>query len=286
MKHSFYLICTSFLLFTCNSPTHKSDDNSNEKVIVTFSSELNPTKTDWDLNEVYHDTLEFIEMDDNYDYPYAIFKTKDGNLISFVYNKNIHERYRNGLFAIEWNIDSLYQAGEDEEMYYGQCLIKHTVVGQPPYFGDFLTEFIQAYSSDSSQNIQKYISPEVRFYNTSKNGLYCIINQVDSISTKQFMPESFIVNRENLVGDPCNGYPNLQDGLYFERITYEDMPWYEIPTDEHVNEKTFPINPSLVNNEINKVSIIVDEILYVQLYFLKVDDSWYLWAEDYCDCSA
>lgn len=289
MKHFPILLFICIISITsCNSEnngSHNSDDLKESK-IITFSSELHPNKTDWDLNKTYKDTLEFVEMDDNYDYPYAIFKTENGNLISFVFHDDIHERYHNGLFAIEWNIDSLYEAGEGEELYYSQCLLNYSVVSQSPYFGDFLTEFIQAYSSDSAQNIQKYISEEIEFSSASKNGLYCIISQPDLVNVKSFMPDSFIVNRESLVGDPCNGYPNLHNGMYFEKITYEDMPWYEIPTDEHVNEKTFPINPSLVNNEINKVSIIVDEMRYVQLYFLKIDDNWYLWAEDYCDCSA
>ena len=264
----------------CNS----SNKNLVVETEVTFSTELNPSKSDWHLSKVYKDTLEFIEFDDSYDHSYAVFKTLKGNSVSLVFDDVIDAKYSHGIFAIEWKIDSLYEASESEGLYYDERLLNYTIIEQPVYFGDFLTEFIKAYSNDSSFAIQPFLSDEIGFYSTVRSGLYCIINEQEKPDTKSFIDVNYRVLDEKLVGDPCDGFPNIEDGLYFESIKYDEIPYFESPVGEVMSEFTFPLKKAFHTNRFNKVVIITNDYQYVQLYFLNLNGGWYLWAEDFCNC--
>jgi hypothetical protein len=262
--------------------------NSNESLVVetevTFSTALNPSKSDWHLSEVYKDTLEFIEFDDSYDYSYAVFKTLKGNSVFFVFDDIIDAKYSHGIFAIEWKIDSLYETGKGKDLYYDERLLSYTIIEQPVYFGDFLTEFIQAYSNDSSFAIQPFLNDDIGFHTTVRSGLYCIINEKEKPDTKAFIDVNYRVLDEKLVGDPCDGFPNIEDGLYFESIKHDEMPSFESPIGEVMSEFTFPLKQDLHTNRLKKVVIITNEYQYVQLYFVNLNGGWYLWAEDFCNC--
>lgn len=288
MKHFFKLLLLTLIVSACESSTEDGADGGDLTVsaAVTFSTELNLIKTDWQLSTIYKDTLEFISFDDNYDYGYAMFKTKDGKSVSLVYDDIIETKLSHGIFAVEWKIDSLYEAGEEESLYYDERLLSYEVIEQPAYFGDFLSEFIKAYSCKSKQLITPFLNDEIGFYSTFNPGLYCIIEQQDAPEIKSFINLDCKILDEKLIGNPCDGFPNIEDGLYFEAISYEEIPCFESPVDETIHEFTFPLEANFQSNELKKVTIITKEHQYVQLYFIKLDSDWYLWAEDFCDCSA
>lgn len=279
------LILASLFVSCVNDETNKKEVTV-DLIDVTFSTELNTTKTDWKLSEIYKDTLEFISFDDSYDYSYAIFKTSEGNTVSLVCDDVIDSKYTHGVFAIEWKIDSLYEAGEDEQLYYDERLLTYRVIEQPVYFGEFLTEFIKAYSSDSKESMAPFLNEQIGFYTTFKPDLYCVINQKNSPDVKPFIDLDCKVLDEKLIGNQCDGFPNIEDGLYFETIIHEEVPYFESPVGENMNDFTFPLNSSYHSNEFKRVTIITNELQYVQLYFVNLDGNWYLWAEDSCDCGA
>lgn len=285
MKNYISLILIVIVLSACNTDAGNGE-NLGVPTDVTFSSEINPTKTDWMLSTIYKDTLEFVSCDDSYDYMYAMFKTMDGRSVSLVCDELIDSKYTHGLFAIEWKIDSLSEAGESEEMYFDEKLLTYKLLEQPVYFGDYLTEFIKDYSNDSNEGMKKYLNEKVGFYTASKPDLYCVIEQKDSVETKAFIDLNCKILDEALVGNPCNGYPNIEDGMYFSEIKYSQVPHFESPVDEKMKEFTFPLNEDFHENRIKKVVFIVEETQYVQLYFLNYKGQWVLWAEEFCDCGA
>lgn len=286
MKNLIITVLLIFVVSACTNSAVESDEQLEVETEVTFSSELNPSKSDWHLSKIYKDTLEFIEFDDSYDYAYAMFKTTGGRSVSLVYDDVIEAKFAHGIFAVEWKIDSLYEAGENEEMYYDERLLSYKIIEQPVYFGDFLTGFIKAYSSDSVDAILPFLNKELGFFTTSKDGLYCIINELEKPNTKSFIDLNYKVLDEKLFGSPCDGFPNIEDGLYFETISYEDVPFFESPVGELMAEFTFPLKEEYQSNRLKKVVIITSESQYVQLYFVNLNGEWFLWAEDFCDCKA
>ena len=286
IKNLFFVTISTLICVACNNSETASEEVKQELIDITFSSEINPSKTDWKLGLTYHDTLEFISFDDNYDYAYGVFKTKDGNTVSLICDVLIESKLKHGIFAVQWRIDSLFEAGEGDESYYDERLLDYTVIEEPKYFGDFLSKFIKAYSNNDSILIQDFINNEVGFYSTFKPGLYCVINQQDYPITKAFINLDCNVLDEALLGNYCDGYPNIENGLYFENVNYDDVPIYESPVHEHVEEYWIPLSEKYHKNEFKKVTIVLDEYQYAQLYFIRLDKRWYLWAEDLCDCSA
>ncbi len=278
------LLILNLLLFSCQENKSDTDNTESQNQYISFSNEIYPNKTDWSLDSIYIDTLELFAFDRSYDYPYAIFKTKNGNTASMVYDKKLNPQLRHNMFVAEWKIDSFPEKEDPNTFYYDEHLLKCEMLGGSSYFGDFLKDFMKAYSNDDNELIKDYVSEEVGFNTTHKEKTFCLIDQVDFPETKAFMSKTYGFYDEMPLGTACDGYSNFKNGLYFTTIDYNDVPWFEIPKDDKVRDMTFKLNSSYCDNEIKKLSIILDEQLYVDLYFIKVDGQWFLWAEDKCRC--
>jgi hypothetical protein len=282
----YFFIAAVFMLYLISCKSSNTNPKLVEITDVTFSSEINPTKTDWKLGLTYKDTLEFISFDDNYDNWYALFKTKGGQTVSLIYDNVIKSEFSHDIFEVKWEIDSLYEAGDNGQMYFDERLLSYTVIEQPEFFGDFLVGFIKSYSNNDSINITNYINKELGFYTTKKSGLYCTIQKQDQPLIANFNDLNCKILGEKLLGNYCDGYPNIEDGLYFENILYDSIPTYESPVREHLKEYWFPLKLKHRVNQMKKVTIVMDEDQYSQLYFINYENKWYLWAEDLCNCNA
>ncbi len=282
MKKITLLFVTIIVLISCTN--NKNDESDNSSHIISFSNEIHPNKTDWNLDSIYVDTLVLFAFDRSYEMPYAIFKTNNGNTVSMVYDKKLNPQLRHNIFVAEWKIDSFSELDDPNTYYYDEHLLKCEMLSGSSYFGDFLKEFMKAYSNDDNELIKDYVSEEVIFNTTHKDKNFCLIEQQPFPITKNFMSKTFGVYDEMPIGTACDGYSNFKNGLYFTTIFYQDVPWFEIPKDDKVRDMTFKLNPVYCDSEIKKVSIILEEQLYVDLYFIKADGQWILWAEDNCRC--
>lgn len=284
MKRIIPFLVLILLLISCQN---NSKDNINSDKVdhsVSFSNEIYPNKTDWNLDSIYVDTLVLFAFDRSYDMPYAIFKTKNGNTASMVYDKKLNPQLRLNTFVAEWKLDSFPEKDDPSTYYYDERLLSCEMLSGSNYFGDFLKDFMKAYSNDDTLLIKHYISEKVGFNTTHNENTFCLIDHQPLPNVKQFMSKTYGFYNEMPLGTACDGYSNFKNGLYFIDISYEEVPWFEIPVGEQVRDKTFELNSDYCNNEFKKVSIILDEQLYVDLYFIKVDGQWYLWAEDKCRC--
>ena len=95
---------------------------------INFRSTIRPDYSNWEIGKTYTDTLQFLSFEDNYDYWYGVFMTNNGDTISLIYDEEIDDALKNRYFEVEWAIDSLYSAGEDEELYFGERLFSFKVL--------------------------------------------------------------------------------------------------------------------------------------------------------------
>jgi hypothetical protein len=282
MKNWIVIFALIFGLSACKD-SNTNNLNSND---ISFQNEIHPNKTDWKLNSIYKDTLQLITYDPTYVRPYAIFKTKNNATVSMVADEKINNKLSHYKFEVEWQIDSFPEKNKPDSYYYDEHIVHLNLINDAVYFGDFLLDFIKAYSNSDSTLLQPFIKESVGFNVATPNDTYCEIIPQDLPSTKVITNKKLGIFEEELTGNLCDGLPNIEDGLYFTDVTYDDLPWYDIKRAENkVVEKTFHINPDFVNRPMKKVSIIIDGNFYKDLYFLNINHIWYLWAEDNCRCS-
>ena len=93
-----------------------------------FISKIRPDATDLSPKEVYIDKLTFLNYNDDYDYGFCIFVTGNGDTVSLYHNDPIEELYRGRSLMIKWKVDTFYEAGENEEMYFQESLISFELI--------------------------------------------------------------------------------------------------------------------------------------------------------------
>lgn len=288
-----YLIFLGFLI-SCSGneksyidSTIDTDEIIQTSSIIEFESDLRPDKKEWDLNETYKDTLEFESFEDQYDYWMAIFKTKSGSSVSLNYNDPIEASLNHSIFAIEWEIDSFYEAGEGDELYYDEKLISYQIIEKSNDFAGYLYDFIHAYSREDDKLIENYIHSELGFLGTTQPGLYCMLEKRDKPEISNFMTWESVISHERPDGDICGGYEGVEDGLYYSEIKADEIEdfTFNIPGGDF--EFHPPVLPEKYkDNALKKVQVITNESHYAYLYFVLMKDQWYLWIENRCDCSA
>ena len=302
MKFSYYIL--ALLFFTaCNSgekPSETSNDNTpTEEIAIVEDTIINvvePIIYQSDIRkgeaiivgEIYIDTLTFLFYNDDADYFYNIFLTRQKDTVYIVCNDIIDNSNEGRLMTVTWKIDSLYEAGEGDELYYQERMIKYETNWEletsfEAYLKDFTTDFVNL---DAPMN--GYINSEVGFYSSVNRGIYCILDKPDSVkkyeSFKNYGPK--IVN-ETPYGDFCEGYKGVKNGFYFNRILSKNLPKFERLNDDlEMVEEEYQIPSKFESNELMIVTIINEEYFAANLYFIQIDNKWYFFAQDLCDCSA
>ena len=155
-------------------------------------------------------------------------------------------------------------------------------------FNAFLKEFAKDYSK-KAKIPEKYIQNTTGKTFLFNPGAYCVAYTEETNAYN---------NRNSLVpnvfegtpkGDFCEGYPNAKDGFYYESSSYEMLPKFAVfsdKSDEDVITGTIELPENLTNNDFKMVQIVVDGYHFAYLYFINIDERWYLICENYCDCSA
>ncbi len=298
-----FIIISSILFFTScaneenteheNSETEQTQEEDqgfgepSSENIIDFRSAIRPEKTDWNLNATYLDTLRFVSYEDQYDYWFAIFESKKGESISINYSEPIDASLNQSVFAIEWKIDSFYEAGEGDELYYNEQLISYSVLDRSNDFDGFLREFIKAYSRADNMLIEKHINSDLGFFTTFQPGVYCVLEEHEKPEINQNISWECVIAELEIKGSICDEYGGTENGLYYQDFKAENIEEFTYTNDEGDFIFHPPYLPSkFENNPLKQVQIILDEYHYAYLYFVLIDDQWCLWVEDLCDCSA
>jgi hypothetical protein len=131
MKNIFALLILTFAIYACNNNTQKetSDIHSNSEyphqtsaVFSEFQNLLRPNEK-LGLGKIYTDTIEFIEFDDNGDYP-LMFVSNGKDTASLVYDWTVEYDFVKGeKIEIQWKIDSIHYAGDQEYLDYKEFLV-------------------------------------------------------------------------------------------------------------------------------------------------------------------
>lgn len=287
MKNALDILLVLIFLTGCaaNDSEIKSDAETSETSSeIAFESLIRPHKQQWDITENYYDTLTFDSWDDHYDYWYAFFKTEEGETVSMLADQAIDDKFSGSTFLVEWKIDSVYEAGEGDEHYYQERLLSYAILEKEIDFAGYLQDFIKVYSRDSHDLLKEYVHEE--FIGSIHPGIYCMTSGELS-HPKQFISWDCVIQDGFPEGDFCEGYNGVEDGLYFESISENELPFFANIDDEmNPVAEQVQMPEKLQGNELKKVLIVLDEYHYRYLYFIEDRRMWYLWIEDICDCSA
>ena len=129
----------SLIVFvSCQSTSEDShdddsgDEDSDSLLIVDFpvdfKSDIRPDQQEWFLNKIYTDTLLFLEFDSDYDYWYGYFENSDGKEFTMVYDSIIEPAFNNSILLVEWEIDSMWDVGDDDALYYDERMLSYRVL--------------------------------------------------------------------------------------------------------------------------------------------------------------
>jgi SH3 domain-containing protein len=136
MKFIKYLLISPLFLMigSCNSQSKDGTENSQnlDSPTIEFSSEIRPNKLAWNINEIYTDTLVYVDSNWDYDYAFSTFKKQNGKTVSLMYNEKIDPLLSGATFEIIWAVDSFYEAGEGDALYFAENLQSYKVLKKPP----------------------------------------------------------------------------------------------------------------------------------------------------------
>lgn len=238
------------------------------------------------VGEVYVDTLTFLSFNSDYDYYYGEFETSLGDTVTLVYGELMDDKNVRRKLVAQWEMDSLYEAGENDELYLQERLIGFEVIrdleiGFAIYLNAFSTPFL-----DLGADMEQFLHADIGFYYSINPGVYCVMNKVDSVEKLALWFNSVVVANETPVGDFCEGYADVESGFYYKRMLPKDLPTFISPGEDGVQEYKYEIPERFKDNELMQVTVINEEYHRAFLYFIQIDNQWYFFAQDYCDCSA
>jgi hypothetical protein len=150
-----------------------------------------------------------------------------------------------------------------------------------------LGDFIPAYRNNND-DLSYYIHEKIGNTVLFNPGVYCgAFGDERERYLSGSLDETKIFNTKP-VGDFCEGFPGVEDGMYYWKIKSTDLPTFVVSFDDEggVITGNIDIPKEYLNNMIYKVQIITDEFHNFYLYFINVGNTWYLICEDHCDCSA
>ena len=313
MKYFNYIIL-SFLLLSCSTKKGNREESADYELIESeqnteienevtndpnekiedFRSELRATKTDWNEEDTFMDTLALVEYNTDADYFFAVFRNSNGTEVPIYTNEEINVNYLNRSFIVQWKVGKFYEAGEGDAIYYREQLVSSEVIetsfsleGVSNPFEGFLNQFLDAYNSGDQERISTYVHPLVEQVSAYKMGLYCIEGRPDYLPNQGYFSGEYVISSEKPPGDFCEGYEGVNDGLYYEYFDESNdlFPRVYDMSEEGV-EKVLYVTDEVVYEQFIKVMVIADEYFSQHLYFFKENDRWYFWVEDFCDCSA
>jgi len=297
MKVSFLLLTAFFMILTSCAGSESEDGsgsdtgqsgNGDSNTELKFESQLYPEKSDWDHNETYSDTLEFLRYDDNYDYAFMVFKTADGKEAQIVSGVDMDNALTGSICLVEWYIDTLYEAGEGDVPYLQENLSYIEVLEATDNFEPFIRQFALD-MRDENATIQPYTSDVITYGETSNPGAYCVVNYKDKVSQHLEFSREMCENVRFALpeGDFCEGYMGAKDGFYVQDYPEGKVPEFTfISEDSDFKFEEFPLPEEYRDGRIKEVTVIQDEYTLCTLYFLQLGVNWYIFVKDYCDCSA
>ncbi|MFH2142710.1 MAG: hypothetical protein ABIJ97_09825 [Bacteroidota bacterium] len=294
-------IILSMVLLACNSQNENQhtetksfqeqsiteivENNNSNNTIEDFRSELQPGKTDWNMEDTYTDTLEFIEYKSESDYAFTIFRTREGKMVKLNSNTEIDNYYRNRNFIVTWKVGKYSEAGEGEAVYFKEQVTKLKMLTTSFSFEKFLEEFTADYRKGNQTVIMKYLNPLVPFVSANKPGAYCTMCEPNPEKRVQFTGDDFIITCQKPEGNKCDGFKGAKDGLYYEFIGETQLPSF-FNMSEYGSDISPTINEDVEYYYYVNVLVIKDGAYSRTLYFFNGHDTWYFWIEDLCDCSA
>jgi len=297
MKVCLAILISVSLFTSCSSEENtRKEETIVEKVIdpvseVTISNSApvyeSKIRGNVVIGEIYTDTLTFLSFDGNYDYWFGLFLTEKQDTVYVICDDVIEESNNGKEVVLRWEVDSLYEAGEGDELYYQERVVSLEINNDlEKGFEKFLNVFVPDFINPNS-DMSNYIYSEMSFQTSYNIGLYCTLSKLDSVDKHDWFQDfeaSFFKGLPE--GHFCDGYPNIVDGFYYERILQTQLPTFDKLSGEDFIEEEYDIPKSLLQNEVMKITVIKDEYHRGYLYFLFTENKWFFFAQDLCDCSA
>lgn len=137
-----------------------------------------------------------------------------------------------------------------------------------------------------NKTLDSYIHKSIGVYVYTNPGVFCLATKSEKMENMDALKNDSVNNFffRKPKGDYCEGYPGEKDGFYFYEISKEEMPSsYDASTNA---DKKTDLPDGLNYTKFFKVNIIKDESFLVDLFFVRIDSSWYLIGQNFCDCSA
>jgi len=182
-----YCIALLAMLFSCKDHNEATAESLKENVTkdtlavneagdnvsnLNLTSNVRPGEK-LKLEEVYDDTVEFINFDGNGDY--ALFTVqKNKKLISFYTDLADAKTFKRGdLLGVAWKMDTIYEAGEGEKLEFAEWLVNAKKVkdGNVSLFRKKHSKPIKYYSEkeDFTADFKDYLYEQVEFYLANSN---------------------------------------------------------------------------------------------------------------------
>ncbi len=295
--NTFSFLFISLLLLSCGGEeTASSDDQEREdstEVINLkgyFASKIRSYDTVWSLDSVYTDTLVFLEYIDNYDYPLAILRTFILDTESVVCLDPIEDVNPGSVILLEWRIGEFTEAGEgdgNESSYYDEELIRYEVLEATQSLEEFLSVFLDDLCSPKS-DLSQYVHHEILFGTANNPGAYCMFGYQDEPErSDRFYFQDGVVSDKLPKGDFCEGYEGVQNGFYYSLLAADKVPKFSFVSPDEMDfvYQDFPIPKKFDNCGLVEIVEIDDEFHYQYIYLIEIDFTWYIFAQDFCDCS-
>jgi hypothetical protein len=248
-----YCLALLAVLFSCKENKETTSENLNNdipkdtikiKEVTDKSSGLNLVSVlrpdeKLKLEEVYNDTVEFVNFDGNGDY--ALFTVqKNKKLISFYTDLADAKEFKRGdILEAAWKMDTIYEAGEGEKQEFAEWLVnaKKLKDGNVSLFRKKHPKPIKYFTDkeDYTADFKDYLYEQVEFYlANSKNELVKTAIQNPntdlsySIEEKDREGHSYIVLG---ISNDFEHHTNIIQWLYMESINRK-LYEYDLPNDK------------------------------------------------------
>lgn len=118
--------------------------------------------------------------------------------------------------------------------------------------------------------------------------MYCVTGRPNNIPPQELFAHDYTISSNEPIGDFCEGYEGAKNGLYYEIFDESQELYpriYDLSKGDATEESLY-LSENISYDYLAMVTIISEEYFNRNLYFFKEQNKWYLWVEDYCDCSA
>jgi len=118
------------------SPAEEQNNNSDVDTVATglqaetFLEVIEEIQESNKLEEngMHSDTMQFLSYNGDYDYAYVVLINRTGDTLSIVCSECMDEADAGRWFVINWEMDTLYEAGEGDEPYLKEVLRSYHLV--------------------------------------------------------------------------------------------------------------------------------------------------------------